>query len=384
MRGIPLPVRTEDFTADPVELFFDLAYVFAFSQLVGLLIHTPTWAGVGEAALLFALLWLPWQELTWAANAVSGNGRSVRTVFLVATVLSIPMAAATTSALDGGGLVFALGLTGILLLGFAIQYLSAKGEPGFLRAAIRWIVPNLLAVVLLLAGALVHGNARIALWILSALVVLGAMILAGSGEWIVRVGHMAERHALIIIIALGEVIVAIGLPVVASLEVDAGIPGPTLAALVASGVFACLLWWGYFDRLSPSLEHRGASLETDPDRGRYVRDVYTWAHAPMVGGIILSAAALEEISLHPEAVVSTPFLTMMGGGLALISLGVTAAIWRAYRLIAWERLLGAIAVVAIVVLGSSLSGVVLLSVIVVAIAITYTIEHLRIEPSHSS
>ena len=77
MKGIELPPLTEDFTADPVELFFDLAYVFAFSQLVALLINEPTWAGAGKAALLFGLLWLPWQQLTWAANAVSGNGRPV-------------------------------------------------------------------------------------------------------------------------------------------------------------------------------------------------------------------------------------------------------------------------------------------------------------------
>ncbi|MBT8208321.1 MAG: low temperature requirement protein A, partial [Acidimicrobiia bacterium] len=88
MKGIELPPPTDDFTADPVELFFDLAYVFAFSQLVGVLIADHSWTGVGRAALLFGLLWLPWQQLTWAANAISGNGRPVRSLFLVATVVS--------------------------------------------------------------------------------------------------------------------------------------------------------------------------------------------------------------------------------------------------------------------------------------------------------
>lgn len=379
MRGIPLPVRTEDFTADPVELFFDLAYVFAFSQLVGLLIHDPTWGGVGEAALIFALLWLPWQELTWAANAVSGNGRAVRSVFLVATVLSIPMAAATASALDTGGVVFAFCLAGIMLLGFAVQILSSQGEEGFFRAAIRWILPNLIAIALLLGGAATSGDARLACWLLTVVVVIGAMVLAGSGEWIVRIGHMAERHGLIIIIALGEVIVAIGLPVVASFEVGVGIPTATLVALTTSGLFACLLWWGYFDRVGPSLEHRGESVEGDRERGRYIRDVYTWAHAPMVAGIILSAVALEEISLHPTDVVPTAFLGMLVGGLLLMAFGVTAAIWRAYRLIAWERVVGALGIVALVVVGAQLDGVVLLVGVVAVILTTFTIEHLRIE-----
>ncbi|MEY2467426.1 MAG: hypothetical protein QOF21_124, partial [Actinomycetota bacterium] len=81
MKGITVPERTEDFTADPVELFFDLAYVIAFSQLVGVLVHEPTWEGVGKVGLLFALLWLPWQQLTWTANAISGNSRGVRAIF---------------------------------------------------------------------------------------------------------------------------------------------------------------------------------------------------------------------------------------------------------------------------------------------------------------
>lgn len=381
MRGIPLPTRTEDFTADPVELFFDLAYVFAFSQLVGLLIGDPSWAGVGEVALLFVLLWFPWQQLTWAANAVSGNGRSVRSIFLAATVLSVPMAAATSSALGTGGMVFAACLTGIVLLGFGIQILSAKGEPGFLRAATMWIVPNLFAIALLIVGAAVQGDTRIVLWILSVLVVFSSMILAGRGEWIVRTGHMAERHGLIIIIALGEVIVAIGLPVVASLQKDVGIPTATLVALVAAGVFACLLWWGYFDRFGPSLEHRGETIEGDVARGRFVRDVYTWAHAPIVAGIILAAAALEEIALHPTDVVPTAFLAMMGGGLALVALGVIAAVWRAYRLVAWERLAGSLAVIGVVWLGAGLDGVVLLCLIVIAIAFAFFIEHRRVEPT---
>ena len=89
MKGIDLPEKTEDFTADPVELFFDLAFVFAFSQLVSRLVYDPDWSGVGETALLFWLIWLPWSQFTWAANAVSGNGRPVRVFFLIATAASI-------------------------------------------------------------------------------------------------------------------------------------------------------------------------------------------------------------------------------------------------------------------------------------------------------
>jgi low temperature requirement protein LtrA len=379
MKGIEVPERTEDFTADPVELFFDLAYVFAFSQLVGRLVDEPDWTGVGRAALLFGLMWLPWQQLTWAANAVSGNGRAVRLIFLVATAASVPMAAATSTALAAGGPVFAVTLGVIMALGFLTQALSVDRGSTFHRAVVRWVTPNAIALIVLVAGAFVDGRGRIVLWLLSLAIVLGAMIAAGRGDWIIRSGHFAERHGLIVIIALGEVVVAIGVPVVQALEAGEGLPGTTVVALVASGVFAGLLWWGYFDRAGPALEHRAERIDGDAERGRFVRDVYTWAHAPIVAGIILAAAALEEITVHPSDDVDLAFRTMLLGGLALGAFGIAAAVWRAFRTIARERIAAAVAVALVLLLGGSVNGTVLLVTVNLFIAATLAVEHARIE-----
>ena len=378
MRGLDVPERTEDFTADPVELFFDLAYVFAFSQVVGRLIHDPTWSGVGEAALLFALLWLPWSQIAWAANTVSGNGRQVRLIILAATVVSVPMAAATSTALEGGGPVFAISLGIIMILGFGIAA-SAQGGSEFRLAVLRWNIPNIVAIAVLVLGALVGGTAQLWLWLAAALIVVAAMIYAGGGEWIVRSAHMAERHGLILIVALGEVIVAIGIPVVASLEAGEGLPRWTTAALVTAGLFAALLWWGYFDRVGPALEHRGAELEGGRERGRYTRDVYTWAHAPIVAGVILSAAALEEITLHPDEALAMSFRMMLAGGLVAMVFGISAAVYRAYRAIPKERIVGVAAIIAVLAFGGDLDGLVLLLAVVALMAATLVAEHLRIE-----
>lgn len=379
MKGIEVPARTEDFTADPVELFFDLAYVFAFSQLVGVLIDDPSWSAVGRVALLFWLLWLPWQQLTWSANAVSGNGRVVRLVFLAATAASVPMAAATSSALEAGGLLFALCLTVIMGLGFWIQSLGVGGGDQGRETVVRWAVPNVVAILVLVAGALVHGDARIALWLVTVAIVIGAMVGAGRGEWLIRSGHMAERHGLIVIVALGEVIVAIGLPVVEALEGDEGLSGLTVVALVASGAFAALLWWSYFDRPSPALEHQGRALSGGRDRGRYVRDVYTAAHAPLVAGIILSAAVLEEIALHPGDPVDLAYRLMLVGGLALGVVGVAAAVWRAFKALAIERVVAVVVITATALAAGSIAGVTLLVMVVVILAVTLVVEHLRIK-----
>jgi low temperature requirement protein LtrA len=378
VRGIEVPDRTEDFTADAVELFFDLAYVLAFSQLVGSLIHDPTWAGVGRAGVLFGLLWLPWQQLTWATNVVSGNGRPVRLVMLAATAVSVPMAASTSTAFEEGGAVFAVSLAAIMCLGFAVQGLSSERGTANRQTIVRWVAPNAAAVAVLVAGAGVEGDGRVAVWVVSLAIVLGAMVTAGRGDWLVRVGHFAERHALIIIIALGEVIVAIGLPVIAGLESGEGVPGRTVAALVASGVFAGLIWWGYFDRPGPALEHRGEGLE-DHERGRYVRDIYTWSHAPIVAGVILSAAALEEITLHPSDPVPAAFRVMLLAGLASATAGVAAAIWRAFRAVTKERLVAGVALTLLLAMGGDWDGIVLLVAVDAVLAATLLAEHHRIE-----
>ncbi len=378
MKEIELPPLTEDFTADPVELFFDLAYVFAFSQLVGLLVHDPTWAGAGRAALLFGLLWLPWQQLTWAANAISGNGRPVRLLFLLATIVSIPMAASTSTALEGGGRVFAFALTGIMLIGFRMQTLGAVGRSDYRAVVLGWITPNLVAMAVLVTGSFFDGGARLAFWLTTAAIVLWAMIKAAEGEWPVRPGHFAERHGLIVIIALGEVIVAIGIPVVDALQAGEGLPAATVAALLASGAFSCLVWWAYFDRPSPGLEFAATKLD-GLEIGHYVRDVYTWAHAPLVAGIILAAAALEEIALHPQDAVKLPFRFMLAGGLFLFLTGVFLAVWRAFRARATERLVGAVVIAVIVFVGASLSGVAVLSLVVLVMFVVLFAEHRRIE-----
>ena len=193
-----------------------------------------------------------------------------------------------------------------------------------------------------------------------------------------RAGHFAERHGLILIVALGEVIVAVGLPVVAALEEGEGLDRTTLFGLLAAGSFAGILWWAYFDRALPALEHRNAGL-TVQERGRFSRDVYTIWHLPVIAGVILSAAAVEEITLHPSDSADTSFLVMLFGGLALFLLGVVGAVGRAFLVVVWERIavLGLIAIVLVVF--SGVDGVIVLFVVDALLVAMLAAEHYRIE-----
>ncbi len=380
MRGVTIPDREEDFAADPSELFFDLVFVFVFSRLVDHLVHHPNWPGIGEFALLFTMIWMPWTQFTWSANTVAGNSRPVRLLFLVATVASIPMAGSVTAALDDGAPVFAISLSIILSMGlFTMAFGLHENEPEVLRSILRYSTLNWVAVVLMVTGGFVEHDVRIVLWVAAMTAVISGTVRAGRYEWLVRPGHFAERHSLILIVALGEVIVALGVPVVEQLDDGAGLPGRTVVALVAAGVFAGALWWGYFDRPSPALENRHESIEGGVARGRYARDIYTYAHFPLIAGVVLATAALEEITIHPDEPLAEPFRWMFFAGLAMYLAAVVIAVARAFRVLAVERL-GAIAVMlGVVVALREVDGVILLAATDAVLVATLLAEHYRVE-----
>jgi low temperature requirement protein LtrA len=382
MRAIPVPDREDDFAADPAELFFDLTYVFAFSQLVSHLVHHPDWRGVGEFILLFMMLWLPWSQFTWSANAVAGNSRPVRVLFMIATIVSIPMAASVTSAFDDGGPLFALSVSMILAIGMFTVFAGLRHDPDIRAAIVRYSIPNSIAIALMITGAFFDGDVRVWLWIAAVLTFMVGTLLAGSSEWLIRPGHFAERHGLLTIVALGEIIVATGLPVVDSLEEGAGLPTRTIIALTAAGVFAVLLWWGYFDRPHPALEQRHHQIEDGLESGSFARHVYTYIHFPLIAGIILSAAALEEITLHPNEPLASPFRWMLLAGLTSYLLAIVAAIVRAFGRIAIERLVATVLLAVLIVASTSTDGVVLLIAIDVVLFLTLVTEHHRVEVQH--
>jgi low temperature requirement protein LtrA len=255
-------------------------------------------------------------------------------------------------------------------------------EPEVRSAALRYSVPNWVAIALMVVGGFVSGQGRVWLWLAALGILLVGTVRAGSSEWLIRPGHFAERHGLLVIVALGEVIVAVGLPVVDNLTEGAGLSAQTVVALMAAGVFAVLLWWGYFDRPNPALEHRHSQVGGGVASGRFARDVYTYLHVPLIGGIILSAAALEEITLHPGDTLSGPFRWMLLAGLAGYLLAVVGAVARGFGRLALERLVATVALAAVLAAGGSVDGVVLLVAVDGVLLAMLVVEHFRVEVRH--
>lgn len=384
MRGLVVPEQSEDFTADPVELFFDLAFVFAFSQIVHMLVGHPDWEHVGKAGLIFLMLWMPWSQFTWSANAVPGNQRSVRLAFLIATAASVPMAAAVETAFDGSGALFAIPLAVIFLMALAVLVVGSETGTAEYRSSLRYAIPSIVAMLIIVVGGFVPGTARYVVWIGGIAIFVWSTVRAGEGDWVVRPGHFAERHALIIIVALGEVIVALGNAVVDPLSEGEGFNATSVVALAATGVAAGALWWSYFDRVQPAIEHR--SEETSGrERGRFVRDAYTYAHMPIVAGVILIAVGLEDAALHPDEPMALSFRMILLAGLALFIGGISIGTYRAFRVLPLERLSAIVAVAAFLLLAGSLDAVWLIVIIDIIAIAGLVAEHVRIEvrPSDS-
>ncbi|WP_353827769.1 low temperature requirement protein A [Agromyces sp. SYSU T0242] len=322
-------VRTADDTArvTTFELFFDLVYVFAFTQVSRLMAETHSGFGILQALIVLGLLWWTWCAYSWLANQAPADQGVVRIGMSAAMIAVFVIALAIPEAyedLDGGWsgpLVLVIAYTVVRLIHMGLYLVAAGDDRALAMQVLRTqAVAMAPATILLLIGALVGGPAQTWIWLAAFLwdVALTYASSRGGGGWrIYSPGHWSERYGLIVILALGESIVAIGVGV-AQEPIDAPI---TLGAALAV-TLSILLWAAYFTRVAPAGEHE---LERRTDAARVVlaRDAYTYAHFVIVAGIILAALGVEDAMAHvtdPE-----PFgwfgAAALGGGLAVYLLG---------------------------------------------------------------
>jgi len=310
-----------------VELFFDLVFVFAVTRTTVALAHDLTWAGAIRSLLLFWLIWWAWTQFTWTLNPADTTHRLVRAITLVATGTAFVMAASVPQAFEDGALWFAIPYVVVRSLGLYLQE-RVDRERGADDAHLvaRWAAASTAGLALVLAGALVEPPARNWLWLLVIVADVGAATFAGRGKtWDLSPSHVAERHGLFVIIALGESLIVAGTAVAGDERTT-----ELIGAALASVVVVSLLWWTYFDWFKESLE---AGLEAAPsiDLGRLTRDAYSLSHFPLVCGIIGVAVSVEEIMVHPDEPAPQRVLIALAAGVTLF-LGSTAlAYWRLHR-----------------------------------------------------
>ncbi len=291
-----------------VELFFDLVFVYAVTQVTSLLGHDLTWLGAARAAVVAWLVWWAWQQFTWTLSPADTTNPVVEVTVLAAAAMAFFMARSVVDTFDGNPWLFLVPYllvrgTGMWLYGWVGGDDRQMGRSMGLFAA-----ASLPAVAALMLGAWLDPGARVWVWALAVVLDLGAGFVARRVEWRIHVSHFAERHALFVIIALGESLIAVG---VASADVES-----TMAAFLAkaAGVaLVCVMWWGYFGWFSRWLEER---IEASPSVDR-IRNCYSFMHFPVVAGVIAVAASLEEVVAHPGMPLEPPAAAALAVGLAL-------------------------------------------------------------------
>jgi low temperature requirement protein LtrA len=331
--------RTGSERVTNVELFFDLVYIFAVTQLSHYLLAHPSPTGALQAALLLAMVWLLWVYTTWVTNWLDPERIAVRLLLLALMAASLVLSAALPSAFGARGLAVGIAYAAMQIGRSVFTVIALRGhrlQRNFERI-LSWC---LLSGALAILGGLTAGPARAACW----LGAVGVDLLGGAvgfytpglgrsttRDWTIEGGHFAERCQAFILIALGESIVVIG----ATLAGLGHVSMAAIAAFVTAFVGSAGLWWLYFDR---SAEEGAQVIASSADPGRLGRSAYHFVHPVMVAGIIVTAAADELVVSHPDAAASARTSWMILGGTALFIAGHAAFKALIWRHLSWPRI----------------------------------------------
>jgi len=354
------------------ELFFDLMFVFAFTQVTQLMAHAHSAMGVLQALIILIVLWWSWCSYSWLANQTHVDEGVVRIGMSVAMIAMFVVALVIPEAFDdlegglSGPIVFVIALFVLRLIHLGLYLFAAGEDVGLRRQVLSQFAPTIASCGLLLAGAIIGGPAQVWWWLGGVIVdVALTWITANGGNWrLYSPAHWSERYGLVVILALGESIVAIGVGA-AHLPISV----PVLIGSVLAILLSLSLWWLYFDVVAIAAEHELAKRD-GKRRVDLARDGYTYLHFPLIAGIVISALGVEEVIAHA---VDTAPLGLFGaaalfGGTSLYLAG-HAFFWRRVggTWKAW-RLVGGTALLALLPIGALLQPLIALG-LAVAVAI---------------
>ncbi|MDQ3865326.1 MAG: low temperature requirement protein A [Actinomycetota bacterium] len=347
----------------PLELFFDLVFVLALTQCTALMARQPTWEGLGKGMLVLALMWWTWVGYAWLTSVVNPEEGIVRLAMFVAMAAVLVASLCIPEAFDGSATLFASAYAVVRGAHIALFLIASRDDPTLRRPVLSLALSTAVGVALIFVAAAFDGLLQGGIWTLAlALDYLGPYLGRAEG-WTLVPGHFAERHALIVIVALGESIVAIG--VGADIGVDAGVvAAAALGIAVAAG-----LWWLYFDVVALVAAHHLTRAE-GRERNEMARDSYSYLHLLMIAGIVLIALGMKKtLAAVDERLEPVPAVALFGGAI-LYLLGHLAFRLRNVRTLNRQRLVAAVLLAALMPLAlalPALAAVAVLAAVLVAL-----------------
>jgi low temperature requirement protein LtrA len=354
----------------PLELFFDLVFVFAFTQVTGYMSEEPTWEGLGRGMLILAALWWCWGAYAWLTDAIEHDEGSARLTVFAAMGGMLLVALAVPGAFTDDALLFACAYFVVRVL-HIVLFAVASDSVDILEATKRLARTAIPGPALLVVGALVDSPAREIIWVVALLIDWGGPYVFGVRGFSVSAAHFAERFSLIVIIALGESIVAVGAGV-AGTELDAAV----LAAALLGLVIAAALWWAYFDVVAIVAE-RHFTAATGHDRARMARDSYSYLHFLLIAGIVLTALGIKKVLGGVDEPLKTVPAVALFGGIALYFLGHIAFRLRNVRTLNRPRLVASVVCLAVIPLATEMDALATVAVAAAICALVIAYETTR-------
>jgi len=352
----------------PLELFFDLVFGLAITQCTALMSHEPTWAGLAKGMLVLGVLWWSWVGYAWLTSVVDPEEGAVRIVMFAAMAALLIVGICVPQAFGDLALEFALAYGAVRAAHIALFVLASRDDPSLRHSVVGLAGSTAVGVGLLVGASFLNGFAQGALWALALGLDMAGPYFFGAEGWRLAPGHFAERHGLIIIIALGESIVAIGVGAEAHLTVGIA------AAAVLGITVAAALWWIYFDVVALVSARRLARSTAGREQNELAPDSYSYLYFPMVAGIVLAALGLKTTLAHVDAALEIVPAFALLGGVAFYLLGHVAFRFRHVHSINRQRLLLAFVLFALLPAAIELPALATLAIVTALLCAMITYE----------
>jgi low temperature requirement protein LtrA len=361
--------RREGERVRPLELFFDLVFVLAITQCTALMSHHPSWSGMAQGLLVLGILWWGWVGYAWLTSVIDPEEGAVRLVIFAAMAAMLIVSLCVPEAFGHLGLTFALAFGAFRVAHIALFMLASPDDDALRHSVLGLAASTAVGVSLLATASLFDGLAQGALWGLALFLDMAGPYFFGAEGWKLVPGHFAERHGLIVIIALGESIVAIGVGASGALSLAIG----TVAVLGVA--LAAALWWAYFDVVALISARRLSEAEAGREQNELARDSYSYIHLLMVAGIVLVAFGMKVTIAHSgEHLHAVPAFALLGG-IAVYLLGLVAFRYRHVHSINRQRLGLAIVLLILVPVATAVPALIALAVAAVLVWVMIGYEH---------
>jgi low temperature requirement protein LtrA len=317
----------------PLELFFDLVFVLAVTQCTALMTHEPTWEGVGRGMIVLGLFWWTWIGYAWLTSALDPEEGIVRISMFAAMASILVASLAIPNSFGEEALTLAIGYGFVRAAHIALFLIASRDDPQLRHSVIGLGLGTAVGVGLVIAGSFLDPGPQLAVWTIALALDVAEPLFFGADGWRLVPGHFAERHGLIIIVALGESIVALGV------GADGGLETGDIVAAVLGVALVVTMWWAYFDYVSITAVRRLEEAEVGREQNELARDGYSLLHFPLVAGIVLVAFGLHDALANRDEVLATIPAFGLTGGLGVYMLGHVAFRYRYFHTIKWLRLI---------------------------------------------